>query len=198
MSAAAAGATPGLPASFEIKSANLPLVALLLKSGNLDTLAADLAQQFGSSPDFFDHEPLVLDVSSLTDVEPPDFGALLKLLRRYRMAPVAVRGGSPGMLAAAWEAGLAAAPDAVERVSSRPDFLILAYPWLEATDLNAGGDSEYCRFARMARGEALDIREKLYIKAARVSVVVCGRMVSSLLISAMPSGSLTLITDLAK
>ena len=47
--------------------------------------------------------------------------------------------------------GDAAAPDAVERVSSRPDFLILAYPWLEATDLNAGGDSEYCRFARMAR-----------------------------------------------
>ena len=29
------------PATFEIKSANLPLVALLLKSADLDTLAQD-------------------------------------------------------------------------------------------------------------------------------------------------------------
>lgn len=51
------------------------------------------------------------------------------------------------------DAGDPAAADAVERVSSRPDFLVLAYPWLEATTLNAEGGSEYCRFARMARLE---------------------------------------------
>lgn len=51
------------------------------------------------------------------------------------------------------DAGDPAAADAVERVSSRPDFLVLAYPWLEATTVNAEGGSEYCRFARLARLE---------------------------------------------
>lgn len=51
------------------------------------------------------------------------------------------------------DAGDPAAADVVDRVSSRPDFLVLAYPWLEATTLNAEGGSEYCRFARMARLE---------------------------------------------
>lgn len=39
-------------------------------------------------------------------------------------------------------------PDAVERVSSRPDYLILAYPWLEGTMIDPDGTSQYCRFAR--------------------------------------------------
>lgn len=50
------------------------------------------------------------------------------------------------------------APDPVERVSSRPDFLILAYPWLEATKLSPAGDSAYCTFAKMARQPACDPR----------------------------------------
>lgn len=39
------------------------------------------------------------------------------------------------------------ASDDVERVSSRPDYLILAYPWLEGTALRADGPSQYCVFA---------------------------------------------------
>lgn len=40
------------------------------------------------------------------------------------------------------------AADTIDRVSSRPDFLILAYPWLEGTVIEADGMSPYCRFAR--------------------------------------------------
>lgn len=58
------------------------------------------------------------------------------------------------------DAGDPADADAVERVSSRPDFLVLAYPWLEATTVNAEGGSEYCRFARMAR---LDCNPQDYV-----------------------------------
>jgi len=43
--------------------------------------------------------------------------------------------------------GDAAAVDPVERVSSRPDFMVLAYPWLRATLLTADGHSPYCDFA---------------------------------------------------
>lgn len=39
--------------------------------------------------------------------------------------------------------GNAKATDPVERVSSRPDFIILAYPWLEATQ-TTNGHSPYC------------------------------------------------------
>src|SRR5690606_18934889 len=53
------------PASFEIKSANLPLVALLLKSADLAHLADELKQRFGDMPDFFDQDALLVDLSPL-------------------------------------------------------------------------------------------------------------------------------------
>jgi acetyl esterase/lipase len=43
--------------------------------------------------------------------------------------------------------GQAGAADPVERVSSRPDFLILGYPWLEGTQITLNGHSSYCDFA---------------------------------------------------
>jgi septum site-determining protein MinC len=99
------------PATFEIKSANLPLVALLLKSPDLDLLALELRGRFGDIPDFFDHDPLVIDLAPLHG-SPVDFERLLALLKPYRVIPVAVKGGSGEQMQAALEAGLAAAPDA--------------------------------------------------------------------------------------
>src|SRR4051812_36192489 len=90
MSVALAGRAP---ATFEIKSANLPLVSLLLKSHDLQALAAELKARFGDLPDFFDHDPLVIDLSPLGAGSEPDFPVLLALLREYRVVPVAVRGG---------------------------------------------------------------------------------------------------------
>jgi septum site-determining protein MinC len=99
------------PATFEIKSATLPLVALLLKSGDLAELERELAIRFGDIPDFFDNDPLVIDLAPLRDQGPPDFHALTTLLRAYRVLPVAVKGGSPEQMRAALAAGLAAAPE---------------------------------------------------------------------------------------
>ena len=104
------------PATFEIKSANLPLVALLLKSTDLAALQRELALRFGDIPDFFDQDALLIDLSPLqvnsgshTEI---DFPALIGLLRHHRLLPMAVKGGSSAQLAAALAAGLAAAPDA--------------------------------------------------------------------------------------
>jgi septum site-determining protein MinC len=110
------------PATFEIKSANLPLVALLLKSTDLRELAAELAARFGDIPDFFDNDPLVLDLSPLQGQadSPLDFGELLALLRPYRVLPVAVRGGSATQMAAALQCGLAAAPDVLAAAPVQP------------------------------------------------------------------------------
>jgi septum site-determining protein MinC len=101
------------PATFEIKSANLPLVALLLKSADLADLARELAIRFGDIPDFFDHDPLVIDLAPLQaggDVA-VDFSELLHLLRGYRVVPIAVKGGSESQMRSALAAGLAAAPE---------------------------------------------------------------------------------------
>jgi septum site-determining protein MinC len=109
------------PATFEIKSANLPLVSLLLKSADLRAVGAELKARFGDIPDFFDNDPLVLDLSPLQgqSMEPIDFPALLALLRSYHVLPVAARGGTPGQMAAALRAGLAPAPEAAPARSEK-------------------------------------------------------------------------------
>lgn len=112
MSVALAGNTP---ATFEIKSAQLPLVALMLKSSDLKRLGEELAQRFGDMPDFFDHDPLVIDLHPLNVAEAnalPDFGALQTLLRQYRLMPLAVRGGTVEQTSLAMAAGLTPAPEA--------------------------------------------------------------------------------------
>jgi septum site-determining protein MinC len=103
------------PATFEIKSATLPLVSLLLKTADLDALATELSARFGDMPDFFEHDPLVLDLTPLQGQSEltVDFATLLPLLRSYRVLPVAARGGNAAQMAAALQAGLAAAPEAV-------------------------------------------------------------------------------------
>ncbi len=121
MPAPSAGSAPiSKPTSFEIKSAQLPLVALLLKSDNWDQVAAELQQQYGQgseSADFFDHDGLVIDFSQLpADTPVQDMVPLLKVLRSCNLIPVAVRGASPAWTAAALAVGLVEAPPELVRV----------------------------------------------------------------------------------
>ena len=111
-------AIPATPATFEIKSANLPLVALLLKSTDLAALTRELALRFGDTPDFFEQDPLLLDLATLpeqaaTGSAPEiNFSALITLLQQYQLLPIACKGGTPAQMAAALQAGLVAASDA--------------------------------------------------------------------------------------
>lgn len=116
MTVALAGRTP---ATFEIKSANLPLVALLLKSSDLPSLAQELQGRFGDIPEFFDNDPLVIDLGLVGEAE-IDFPRLVQLLRRYRVVPVAAKGGTPSQMAQALEAGLASGNEVVMRRESAP------------------------------------------------------------------------------
>jgi len=105
------GARSGL--SFELKSATLGLLALLLKSVDLTVIAADLQARLGESPDLFNFDPLLIDFSQLprTDAQTPvDLVALVTLLRHHRMQPVAVLGANTVELALAQSLGLADAP----------------------------------------------------------------------------------------
>lgn len=104
-------------AVFEFKSATLPLIAVILKTADLDVLAEALDAQLADSPDFFEQEPVVIDLSMLQELAAEagapapgiDFAALRSLLARHQTQPIAVRGGSPEQHAAARDAGLSVA-----------------------------------------------------------------------------------------
>jgi len=106
--------TVATPLTFEIKSANFPLVALLLKSTDLTALAREMTQRFGDIPDFFDQDALVIDLTPLQKEGAAhiDFPALVDLLGSYRLVPIAVKGGNPAQMAAARQAGLVPGHDA--------------------------------------------------------------------------------------
>ncbi|SFP76704.1 septum site-determining protein MinC [Variovorax sp. 770b2] len=103
-------------AVFEFKSATLPLIAVILKTSDLDVLAEALDAQLADSPDFFEQEPVVIDLSQLPEQDEDgeaaaqlDFAALRSLLARHQTQPIAVRGGNAAHNAAARAAGLSLA-----------------------------------------------------------------------------------------
>ncbi|MBI2734191.1 MAG: septum site-determining protein MinC [Aquabacterium sp.] len=99
-------------ALFDLKSASLTLEAFLLKTGNIQALGQAMAERFGDTPDFFNNDPVVIDLTHLASLDATiNFDALIALLTRFKLKPVAVRGGTVKQTAAAQEAGLGEAPD---------------------------------------------------------------------------------------
>ena len=149
MSQAQQGIQQGRTASkiadvFELKSASLSLLSLVLKSADLPALAAALHERLGDTPDVFNHEPLLIDLTQLVrasvaadhgdSAEPAqmrfddeaeaaaalDLAALLSMLRQYNMQPVAVLGANALELTQALALGLAESPPLDQPQGSRP------------------------------------------------------------------------------
>jgi septum site-determining protein MinC len=92
--------------SFELRNATLTLMALVLRTTDLDLLSRALEERFGPTPALFEHDPVVIDLSAVAEVaEPIDFGALGALLQARRMLPVGVERGSAAQMEAALAAG---------------------------------------------------------------------------------------------
>jgi septum site-determining protein MinC len=118
MSEAARPSPTDAPQTFELKNATLTLNALVLGTTDPEVLSDALEARFGETP-LFDHDPVVLDLSQLpADAPPIDFEALAALLRRHRMLPAGVEGGTPEQHADALAAGLG--ETVTRRVASRP------------------------------------------------------------------------------
>lgn len=99
-------------ALFDLKSASLTLVALVLKTSHIPALAQALEDRFGDTPDFFSRDPIVVDITHLASLDASiNFDALVALLTSFKLHPVAVRGGTVKQMAAALAAGLGEAPD---------------------------------------------------------------------------------------
>jgi septum site-determining protein MinC len=112
--------------TFEIKSAQLPLVALLVKSADFDTVALELRAAFGpngETPDFFERDGLVLDLSALyanhtADVAVQSLVPLVEALHACQLIPVAVRGVGAAWADAVFQSGLVLADNELPRVKT--------------------------------------------------------------------------------
>ena len=101
------------PAVLELRSASMTLVVVALKTTDMVAIERELTARFADTPEMFNHDPVVIDIAQAEgDPLALDYAALATLLRRFKMVPAAVRGGSPEQMAAAAEAGLGEAPDA--------------------------------------------------------------------------------------
>ncbi len=98
---------------YDIKSADLSLVALVLKTHDVTLVNAALKRQMDESPGFFDQDPVLIDVSHLeSDPEAQDLATLMGVLREHGLVPLAIKGAKGAFLEQARGLGLVDASDA--------------------------------------------------------------------------------------
>ncbi len=101
---------------YDIKSADLSLVALVLKTTDVFLIEKALRAQLAESPGFFEQDPVIIDVGFL-DFENLseasfDFPRLLSVLREQGMLPLAIKGAQEALFQQAKALGLVDASDA--------------------------------------------------------------------------------------
>ena len=123
--------------AFELKSAQLTLVALLIKTPDLAKLAAELLKKFGpngESPEFFDTDGVVLDFSQAgLSLPHPQWNLLLNTLSQCRLVASAVRGLDDASLAVAKKSGIAEAPPDIRRPATSKASSVAASPAVAPT-----------------------------------------------------------------
>lgn len=98
---------------YDIKSADLPLVAFQLKTLDLQTVAQALQIQLSETPGFFDQDPVLIDLDALNEqTGDVDFQQLLQILVKHQLRPMAIKTSRHEWLQAAKAAGLVQADDA--------------------------------------------------------------------------------------
>lgn len=103
--------------TFDIKSASLDLLALILKTGDLKTLAAALEQRFGHAGASPLSEAFVLDLEAVPAPNALALEQLLPLLRSHGINVMALRHPDPAMAALAAQHQLVHLTDAARTLS---------------------------------------------------------------------------------
>ncbi len=169
------------PESFKIKSAHLQTVALMIKTADWNALAADLSAKFGplgESPDFFDHDALILDFSNLdANLQVQDVAPLLKVLKACRLVPVAVRGANAAWIESAHAFGLVEAPLDTPRLSpvvaatTVPTLTEIAAPEVVIQDVSHQANREVAGATTMVVDKPLRSGQKIYARGADLVIL---------------------------
>ena len=168
--------------SFDLKSASLPVVAVVLKTTDTAVLTAELALRMAEAPGFFDNDPVLIDLAPLREednsVNRVDFLAIMALLRSHHTVPVAVRGGNEAQMQAAFAAGLIAAPEVTPPRAERAPVQASA----EALPVASDADDEYAEQARHAESatgapDLADAANSVYPEMSAPPPIIAGAMV---------------------
>ena len=169
------------PESFKIKSAHLQTVALMIKTADWNALAADLSAKFGplgESPDFFDHDALILDFSHLeANLQVQDFAPLLKVLKACRLVPVAVRGANAAWIESAHAFGLVEASIDAPRLSpvvaatTVPTLTEVVTPEVTIQELPYQASPDVAGVATMVVDKPLRSGQKIYARGADLVIL---------------------------
>lgn len=102
---------------IEIKISTVVAVSAILNTPDTLALDAALKEMTGGTADFFEDDLAVIDVGALdANCGAVDWDGLIRLLKKYRLNPVAVRNARPEMLA-----GIAANGLSLDTAKSRED-----------------------------------------------------------------------------
>jgi septum site-determining protein MinC len=91
---------------FQIKSASMAMVALVLGGAKTEEILVAMKSALSGKSGFFENEAAVLDLSAIEGDVVPNFKSLVKEAGKYGLRVVAVKGGSPAQLEAAFACGL--------------------------------------------------------------------------------------------
>lgn len=171
--------------SFDLKSASLPVVAVVLKTTDTAVLTAELALRMAEAPGFFDNDPVLIDLAPLREedhsVNRVDFLAIMALLRSHHTVPVAVRGGNEAQMQAAFAAGLIAAPEVTPQRAERVPVATAAEALPVAGDapVEPAGYAEQAHHADAAVGATApaDAAEPVYPEMSAPPPIIPGAMV---------------------
>lgn len=92
---------------FDIKSASLDLLAILLRSGDCDALASALEARFGSKVDSSQSEAFLLDLDAIDQPQALDLARICALFRAKGIVIIALRHRQHSVAALARQHGLA-------------------------------------------------------------------------------------------
>jgi septum site-determining protein MinC len=168
-----ASPSPGATsATFELKSTRWALLALMVKTTDLVQLVQALQHQFGpngESPDFFDQDPVLIDVSAWPTPAPvPDLAPLLAMLKVCQLVPVAIRGADESWLAMTDRLGLAQADPDVVRQLSEP---VVSVPVVSAEPAPTKPTERAPAVATMVIDKPLRSGQKVYARGSDLVVL---------------------------
>ncbi|KQQ32723.1 cell division protein FtsZ [Duganella sp. Leaf126] len=112
----------------EIKISTVVAVSAIVTTADVKALDAALSSMTGGSADFFDDDLTVIDIAALPDGTPIDWQAVIAVLAKYRLKPVAVRNAPPAMAAEIASHGLSLETASKPRDDEAPVAAAVAAP----------------------------------------------------------------------
>jgi septum site-determining protein MinC len=106
--------------SFQLKGSLFTLSVLQLNAIDLEQIDTDITAKIELAPKFFNHAPIVIDLSTVENIDATCFAALKLLLENHGLVPVGVRGAPTSLHEHIRAAGFAVFTDSTNTEKTLP------------------------------------------------------------------------------